>query len=306
MQFLAAYIMKGRMQAMMVASTLAILSLLFLPISIVSSATIALVTLRLGGKEGLYVMLAGCAAAAGLSLLLFADSQFALIRLVLWFWGPVWLIAIVLREGRQLSRAVEIAVLLGIAGVLVFFGYEPDPVAFWRGILNVVAPLMAQTQPDVAADNLKAFIEVISYYMTGGFAAVSVYMLLFGLLLGRWWQAGLYNPGGFRTEFLGLKGHKNLAVATLLIIAMLWLTSGKLAAVNANVLVVLFVFYTFIGTAVLHCVFANTKGSRFMVPFLYITLLAIPHVMVLIAICGLSDTWLDLRNKLKPNGASNP
>ncbi|MDD4913484.1 MAG: hypothetical protein PHW13_00430 [Methylococcales bacterium] len=303
MQFLAAYIMKGRMQAMIVASTLAILSLLFLPISIVSSATVALVTLRLGSREGLYVLLSGCAAAAVLSLLLFADDHFALMRLVLWFWLPVWLIAISLREGRQLSGSMEIAVLLGVLGVMGFYWLQPDPAAFWRGVLAVVAPLMFQGQPDAAADNLKAFIEMIAYYMTGGFAAASVYMLLFGLLLARWWQAGLYNPGGFRTEFLGLKGHSYLAVATLLVTALIWLSGGELAEMSANVLIVLCVFYTFIGTAVLHCSFANMKGSRFTVPFLYFTLFTIPHVLVLVALCGLCDTWLDLRNKLKPNGA---
>ena len=99
MQFLAAFIMKGRMQAMLVASSLAFLSLLFLPVSIVSSATVALVTLRLGGKEGLYVLLSSCLAAALLSMLLLGDYQFALIRMALWMWVPVWVIAIVLREG---------------------------------------------------------------------------------------------------------------------------------------------------------------------------------------------------------------
>jgi hypothetical protein len=302
-RFLAAYIMKGRVQAMMVASTLAVLSLLFLPISIVSSATVALVTLRLGAKEGLYVMLSACAAATLLSLLLFADNQFALMRLVLWFWIPVWLMATILREGRQLSVALEIAVLLGIVGVLGFYGYQASPVAFWREVLSVVVPMMLQAQPDAAVDNLKAFIEIIANYMTGGFAAASVYMLLFGLFLGRSWQAGLYNPGGFRTEFLGLKGGKYLSLAALVVIITSLLPLGKLAELSANILIVLFVLYTVIGTAVLHYTFANRKGSQFMVPFLYLSLLAVPHVMVLVAIFGLGDTWLDLRNKLKPNGA---
>jgi hypothetical protein len=222
---------------------------------------------------------------------------------VLWFWLPVWLIAIVLREGRQLSWAVEIAVLLGIAGILGFYWYQPEPVQFWREVLSVIVPLMLQAQPDAAVENLKAFVEIIAHYMTGGFAAASVYMLLFGLLLGRWWQAGLYNPGGFRVEFLGLKGGKSLGTATLLVMALVWLAFGKLAEMSANVLIVLFVFYTFVGTAVLHCVFTGMKGSRFLVPFLYFILLAIPHFMVLVAVCGLVDTWLNLRNKLKQNGA---
>ena len=54
MGFLASYIMRGRLQAMIVASTLALLSLIIPPVSVVSSATVALVTLRRGAVEGLY------------------------------------------------------------------------------------------------------------------------------------------------------------------------------------------------------------------------------------------------------------
>jgi hypothetical protein len=78
-QFLAAYIMKGRLQAMTVAAALALLSLAFPPVSIVSSASVALVTLRRGGKEGLYVLLCGCLAAAVLSVFLKIGYQFALL-----------------------------------------------------------------------------------------------------------------------------------------------------------------------------------------------------------------------------------
>lgn len=306
MQFLAVYIMKGRMQAMMVASTLAVLSLLFLPISIVSSATVALVTLRLGSLEGLYVMFSGAAAAGLLSLLLFADDHFALMRLVLWFWLPVWLIAISLREGRQLAGSVEISVLLGVLGVLGFYSFMPDPAAFWRSVLAVVVPLMYQAQADAAAENVKLFIDMVAHYMTGGFAAASVYMLLFGLFLARSWQAGLYNPGGFRSEFLALKGHRYMAFAALLAMGLTWLAAGSVAEIGANLLIVLSVFYTVTGTAVLHCTFAAAKGSRFMVPLLYVTLFTIPHILVAVAVCGLADTWLNLRNKLKPNGVANP
>ena len=300
MQFLAAYIMKGRMQAMTVASTLALLSLLFPPVSIVSSATVALVTLRQGGKEGLYVLLFGSLAAAVLSILLLGGYQFALLYgLVLWM--PIWVIAVILREGGQMAVAVEIAVLLGILAVAGFYWYQPEPAQVWRGVLGVMIEQMSQAQPDAPLEMMKSSAERFAHFMTGAIAAGSVYSLLFGLFLARWLQAKLYNPGGFRQEYLALRGHKLLAVVTLLDIAVALLAGGGPAAELCwNMLIVLFALYTFVGTAVLHCSFASMKGSRFMVPILYITLLAIPHIMVLVAICGLGDTWLNLRNKLKP------
>lgn len=302
MQFLATFIMKGRMQAMTVASSLALLSLLFPPVSIVSSASVALVTLRRGAGEGLYVLICACLAAAVLSTLLLGNYQYALLY-GLAFWMPVWLISIVLREGRYLAVAIEIAVLLGVAVVLGVYVFQEQPAQLWHEVLNYMMQPMLEAKTDVPLEQIKQSAQILAHFMTGVAVAGSVYGLLFGLFLARWWQAVLYNPGGFRAEFLGLKGHVQLALMTLLLIAAALLTTGRIAELCWNVLIVLFVMYTIIGTAVLHSAFSVMKGSRFMVPFLYVTLMVIPHVMVAIALCGLSDNWLDLRNKLKPNGA---
>jgi hypothetical protein len=300
MQFLANFIMKGRLQAMTVAATLALLSLPFPPASIVSSASVALVTLRRGGREGLYVLVCACAAAAVLSSLLNLGYQFALMYGAV-LWTPVWLISMVLREGRKLATAIEIAVLVGMAGVLGFYWLQPQPVQMWSEMLSVMIQPMLDANPDVPAEQVKQSTLMFAHFMTGAIAAGTVYGLLFGLFLARWWQATLYNPGGFRAEFLALKGHTQLVLASLVILATAILTSGMLAELCWNMIVVLFVLYTFIGTAVLHAVFASKKSGRFMVPIMYLTLMLIPHVMILIALCGLIDNWLDLRKKF-----SNP
>ena len=106
MNFLATYIMKGRIQAMIMASTLALMSLIMPPVSVLSSATVALVTLRLGAYEGLSIL--GCSSLAAGILGFFATGSFQFaIMYVLVLWLPVWIISIILREGRHLfSRSV--------------------------------------------------------------------------------------------------------------------------------------------------------------------------------------------------------
>lgn len=305
MRFLAAYIMKGRIQAMTVAATLALLSLPFFPVSFVSSAAVALVTLRLGGREGLYVLSCACLAAALFCMLLIGSTQFALLYgvLLLLLWVPIWLISIVLREGRQLVVAIETVVLLGVAVVLAIYVYHPEPAQIWREVLPVMVQLMQQAQPDFQATIDKESLEALAHRMTGNLAAGSVTSLLFGLLLARWWQALLYNPGGFRAEFLALKGHAQLAMLTAVTLAVAMLASGWIGELCGNVLWVLLVLYIFIGIAVMHSVLAAMKGRDYMVPLFYVTLLIMPPIMGVLALFGLSDTWLDLRNKLKPNGA---
>jgi hypothetical protein len=289
--FLAAYIMRGRIQAMIVASTLALLSLIMPPVSVVSSASVALVTLRRGAFEGLYVVVCSSVAAGLLGFFLLGSYQFALLYgMVLWV--PVWLISIILREGRHLSLAVEIAVLIGILGVVGFYLYDTESATMWKNILSQMVPANAPVE------DIQRTLNVLSHYMTGVVAAGTVFGLLFGLFLGRWWQSVLYNPGGFRQEFLSLSTQPRLAIGSIVVVVIALLSSGVISEIFWNITILLFVLYTFIGAAVLHAVFASMKMSRYIVPMFYLTLFLIPHAMLPVALVGLGDTWLNLRSKI--------
>jgi hypothetical protein len=290
-RFLAAYIMRGRLQAMIVASSLALLSLIIPPVSIVSSASVALVTLRRGAFEGLYVLVCSSAAASLLGLFLLGSYQFALLYSMM-LWLPVWLISIILREGRHLSLAVEFAVLLGMLGVVGFYLYEAEPAVMWKEVLSQMVP------PNAPVDEIQRTLDVLSHYMTGVVAAGTVFGLLFGLFLGRWWQSVLYNPGGFKQEFLSLNTKPRLAIGSVAVVVVAWASSGVLSEVAWNMTILLFVLYTCIGTAVMHAVFASMKLGRYMVPMFYLTLFLIPHAMLPVALVGLIDAWLNLRNKI--------
>ncbi len=281
------------MEAIIVASSLALLSLVFPPVSIVSSAAVALVTLRRGGYEGLYVLIASYALAAILGLVIFGSFQFALL------YGPlIWLIAMILREVKQLSIAVEITVMFGVAGIVIFFIFVNDPAAMWGSILTqMTQPVLENSDVDFPVEKIKQNIQFFSHFMTGGVAAGSVYGLLFGLFLARWWQSVLYNPGGFREEYLSLKVRPKLAIASIVIAAIAWLMSGVLSEICWNITILFVVLYTIVGTAILHIAFSTMKTRFFMVPFLYLTLVFVPHMTIVVVIVGIIDTWLDLRSK---------
>lgn len=286
--------MKGRMQAITVASSLALLSLILPPVSIVSSAAVALVTLRRGGYEGLYVLLASYFLAAIIGLIFFGSFQFALL------YGPlIWLIAVVLREVKHLSIAVEITVLFGVVGIVAFFIFVSDPAAMWSSILTQMAqPMLETNELDFPVEKIKENIQFFSRFMTGGVAAGSIYGLLFGLFLARWWQSVLYNPGGFREEYLSLKVRPQLALASIIIAAIAWLMTGVLSEACWNITILFVVLYTIVGTAILHIAFSTMKAKFFMVPLLYLTLVFVPHMTIVVVIVGIIDTWLDLRSKI--------
>jgi uncharacterized protein YybS (DUF2232 family) len=136
---------------------------------------------------------------------------------------------------------------------------------------------------------------MLVHYMTGIIAAGSVCGLLFGLFLGRWWQANLYNPGGFKQEFLFLQCKGRLSVGAFALVGIAVATSGVISEIVWNTTILLFVLFAVTGTAVLHTVFSKMKLERFIVPMLYITLFLIPHAILLVVLVGLSDPWLNLR-----------
>ena len=296
MNFLATYIMRGRMQAMLVASSLALLSLMMPPVSVVSSATVALVTLRRGAYEGLYVLGCSSLAAALLGFLALGNFQFALLYVMV-LWLPVWLISIILREGQHLSLAVEIAILIGIVCVVGFYLYAPDPVALWKAVLSQMIPA------DVPVADIQRTIDILVHYMTGVIAAGSVFGLLFGLFLGRWWQANLYNPGGFRQEFLSLSTKPRISIGAIVVLIIAVTSPVGISEIAWNVCILLFVLFTVIGVAVLHYAFSMMKLGRYMVPMFYITLFLIPHAMLIVGLVGLSDPWLNLRKKIESKHA---
>lgn len=289
------------MQAIMVASAFALLSLIFPPVSIVSSASVALITLRRGAAEGGYILVCACLASALLGAVIIGSFQFPLLY-GLMLWTPVWLVSVVLREGRHLFLAIEIVIFIATIAVAGAYLYRPDLAQFWETQLDpLLKPALVQTYPEMPVADITRSLSVFYHFIvTGVVALLYVVGVLAGLFLGRWWQAGLYNPGGFKKEYLTLQGQTGLAIATLAIIAAALLFSGVVAEICWNVSILLFVLYALVGTIVLHCAFATLKMKRFMLPFLYITMILIPHALIPAALIGLADTWLNLRTKI-PN-----
>ncbi len=300
MKFLAEHIMRGRWQAAMVASALAFLSMLLPPASLLSSAAIALVTLRRGAHDGAFVMLSACAIAALMSIVLLGNYKFALAYgVVLWF--PVWIVAIILRESRRLSLVLELAAIFGALVVVSVYLFMQNPSTLWNQILAAVIEPMASQLENSEIEVGQEAIANMSKFMTGMLVTGYISGLLLGLLIGRWWQSVLYNPGGFRQEYLALRAHPVFAMVSVIVLLVAILGSGILSEAAWNVVIPIFLFYVFIGTAIAHSLIAAMKAKTYLLPFFYVLLFLIPHVLLPVALMGLSDTWLNLRNKASMN-----
>lgn len=297
MQSLASFIMRGRMQAVLVSVLFGGLSLIVPPLMYLSGGALALVTLRLGGTPGLSVMALSTIAMTVLAQLGLGSPLPGLV-LALMVWVPAWVLSLVLRQ--TISLGVTVGVASALAAMLVLAGHMllPEPAVWWQGKLDeVLGPVFDQVglneQP-----GLREAMQQVAKFMTGFVALAAVINMLCSVLLGRWWQAALYNPGGFRQEFHELRLPQALSIAALLAVVANYAASGTLAELAGNLAVVFAGFYLMQGLAICHAVAARKRLHIAWLVGLYVLMLPFPQVMLLLTVLGLIDTWANFRGRV--------
>ena len=308
MRAFANFIMAGRLQAMLVAATSSVLSLLLPPITAVlayvGAGALMLVTLRRGAGEGARVM-GGALLATGLFgwLALGHPVPVVIATLILWF--PAWVLATVLRGSQSLSWTLQLATAMGVLGVLLAHVLVGDPAAHWRELLEPLGELlMRQAELELSAQQVQELLQQAASLMTGAVAAALLLGLLLSLVLARSWQALLYNPGGFRSEFhaLALPGWIG-AMALLCLVGARFAAEG-LGAFLLQIGLVVMVPFLFVGLAVLHATAARLGLKPLWLAVLYLLLLFLPQALVLVVVLGILDGWFRFRRSTAGSGAA--
>jgi hypothetical protein len=295
MKGIATFVMRGPSQAALVAAVTALLSILVPPLGLFSAGSIGLVTLRNGPRYGLVVIAVatvGMGAIAWLAL----GSPLPVVGVLLMLWVPVLAMATLLGSTRSLSLTAQVAGGLGILVMLIAYAVMDDPAATW---LQLLAPFREALIQDgvVTEEASTALFADLAGWMTGAFAAALVAQLLFGLFIARWWQALLYNPGGFGEEFRDLRLSRTFGVVVLLLLATLPFLDG--ASLAANLLLVLGVLLLLQGLAVAHQLRARTQARpAWLIGFYVLLILFVPQTLLLVACVGLVDIWADIRARV--------
>lgn len=298
MNALASFIMRGRSQAILVISALTILSWLLSLASLLAAAAVALPALRRGGREGGMLVL-GALPIVALAGQMIMGSALQAGGYSLALWVPMLLVAAVLRETASLAIAVLTALGLGLAVVGGFHLVMADPAGFWDSMLQqAIKPMLEQRGADVDEALVRQTLQMFSRYATGAIAAGSVLTVLLSLLLARWWQAVLYNPGGFRVEFLQLRLPASLAWTFLVLILAVGMAGGGLAEFTANLLMPMLMVYLLLGFSILHAVCSQSPSGRFWLAGIYVGLMFIAPLILVIGLFGWSDSWFNWRQRL--------
>jgi hypothetical protein len=291
MKFLAGYVMRGPMQAILVTTLGAMLSLILPPLSYLSGATVGLVTLRLGAWRGLTVA-GGAALAAGLLSLLTVRTALPGGAYFVVVWLPVIVLAVHLKRTVSLARTLGLAAVFGGAMIAALHVGVADPAAFWQKVFEDLLK-QAGRGPEPAAEMQEAF-----RLMTGAMAAALTLSLVASLFIARWWQAQLYNPGGFQSEFHALRFSRVLGVVTLVTAAGA-LAGGSVTALAGDLLLVWLVLHLLHGLAVAHGLVKKGGANALWLFGMYALMLwppFLPPTVITLAALGFADEWFDFRS----------
>ncbi len=280
MRALAEFIMRGRLQAALVALVGSLVPML-------SPATVSLVTLSRGVKEGLLVMLWG------------------LLPLLMAFYGsainPVITLAtmagllVVVTSSEVLRVTVSWTSTLTVMMALSALSVLLLNLLFDSSVANLevaVANMFSQLQKQ-AGDSEAAFMPGRTFLL-GVIGYVVALTTVISLILGRWWQAQLYNPGGFREEFHALRFNRNVGIALLAGVAVCYLSPEEYASWAGLLGLPLLLS----GIALVHHTVAFYQIGAHWLAIFYVGLLMIGPLSLILVGLGFLDSVLNIRARL--------
>ncbi|MDZ7748941.1 MAG: DUF2232 domain-containing protein [Halofilum sp. (in: g-proteobacteria)] len=295
MKGFAAFVMRGPVQAASVAAAGLMLGYVLPPFAWLSAAVVALVTLRLGDAALARMALPGVAVVALAGLAAFGRPGAVLVG-ALAAWLPAIVLARVLRQRARLDDTLLVACGLGWLVVAGIHLWLPDPAAAWRELLAaLIQPQRMAAELQVSPEALEQLITRSAPLMTGMLGASVVLSAVTSVLLARWWQALLDNPGGFQREFHALRLGRVAAATTAVLGAAAALTSSMLVAGLALVALTVYVLQ---GLAVVHGVVRRRGMHVAWVAGIYVLGVMLPlQVMVGLVLVGIADAWADFRGQ---------
>lgn len=279
---LARFAMKSPLHTGILAAFLAAVPMLYL----FSAALVALTTLRHGLTAGTRIL--AVAFLGGLVSWQLSGLPLSLVVLVL-----SALLALVLRESLSWSRTLLVGAVLGV--VLAALAQAMFGMQFSAVIDSIQSAVAVNGSDSVEWRLLEAAKSVAGYLvMSSQFLET-----ILAVLLGRYWQAGLYNPGGLKAEMHQLRFTVQEVVAlTIAVIAAFVLQPAALMLFGIPLIVV--------GMATMHGIVAKLKlGGQWLVA-LYIALILFNQIIVpLLIMLVLVDTFFDIRSRIRPRPESD-
>ena len=291
---LAEFIMQGLPQAVLATVGFAVLAMVLPPLGVVSTAVVALVALREGATQSVYVVVVSAVVLAVMMLLMHQPPVWGLLAGLVQ-WVPLLLLGLLLRYTTNWTITLQAALIFCLVAVLMVYLWVPDVPGLWESLLDKFAR-PALEKAGMPAEQINEALQYSTGILTGVFAASLLLTMLLSLMLARAMQAAIFNPGGFSLEFRELRfGVWPAAVSVLLLLVMM-VSEATLPGELITVAVVAFFIQ---GLAVLHGLVAQQGMMRGWLVGVYVLLaVLLTPVILLLAGLGWADAIVDFRRRL--------
>lgn len=300
------FILHSRIQAMSAVFVIA-----FIPIiGTISIIIAAFVTLRKGALEGAVILLSALVPYF-ISFLAWppppaqANVALGMLGIIVASYVLTWLFAIVLRRFSSWNFALELAALLGVLIIglvhVVFPGIQDwwgqQLTTYFVKSIDTLGKIKngLETHPTLNDVQIQA-ISVAKRYATGFIMVSILFNALLQLLIARWWQAAMFNPGGLRKELHQIR----LSHITAVIFVVGLLLSYYQVDFAQDAIPVLYMVFSVAALSLLHCVVKSSKiGWVWLVAVYSGIIWLFPLSIILLSMIGLLDTAVDFRKRFK-------
>ena len=298
MKALGSYLLSGNFKSVAMVSLLTILSLLFPPLSyIISGTPVGLVTLRKGAGAGLHLLFGVFLVASLFGYFIKMGSGLGA-AFAASVWLPVWISSIALRITGSHGLTLLVTGAIGILFILLMTLFNKEMSDWWQSWINIIIENnFSGAERMQIQEVMDGILPLISGIIGGGI----VISLITTVLLARYWQSALFNPGGFREEFYRLLLPRWFTLLTFICLLISLQDMGGISWLCRNIFAILIVMLVFQGIASTHRAVFNRKLSRNWLFVMYFFLFILPQLSIFLAIFGMVDI-LKRGKKIKPEG----
>lgn len=283
---LAQWVMQGRGQALAFVVIALATSPWLWPNSILVAAVIALIWMRNGNKEGLFLCLWAVLPA---TVLIVFRGNFTPLLMVL--------IAAVSSEVLRITRSWPYGLIaLSASGLITAAGLEIFAQEHLSAYVEIYSQFLTDLQQQMPDQELSQILlaSIDTAFVAGLFGTMLMISSFFSLTLARSWQAKLYNPGGFQQEFHQLR----LAKANI-VIAVLMTTGFYLMGMQYLTWVWIALFPLLIaGVALFHVVAKSRNLAMQWYILFYCVLVFWDPLKILLVLITIVDSISNIRSRL--------
>jgi hypothetical protein len=217
--------------------------------------------------------------------------------------GLIILSNVLIKAAGNWSKLLQFTTCLSLLVLLGVYAFYPHVDKFWADKLsqnlNSSFKLMDEFRGGDGSSGsiaLGMFVSMAKDYASGFIIIMFMVNILFQLGLARIWQATEFNLINLRTELYNI--HLG-GILGGIFVACLALSLWHIQLIIA-IMPIFYVVFALAGLSLMHYVASLVKGGKICLGISYSLIIILPTIfLVLIAMIGLLDTWINLRVKAK-------